>query len=327
MLEELRPRAFAIAYRMLGSVSEAEDVVQEALLRLHRAWRPASGSSRRRPTWPRWSPASASTSCARPERDGRPTWASGCPSRWSPRATSDPVQQAEVADSLSMAFLLLLESLSPEQRAVFLLREVFDYPYDRIAEIVGKSEASARQLAVRARRKVDEGRPRFETSARGARAAGRAFLRRHPRGRSGRAGGPARRGRAPARRRRREGAGAGPGDPRAPARGADAGGLVAGRRPHREGDRAARGDQRPARRGVPRSRRDGDQPHGARDRGRAGRGRALGGEPGQAPAPRPGGRREGAPTQIDPRRAHPSTSSECRVEFSWVPPAGPIPAS
>ncbi len=63
-----------------------------------------------------------------------------------------------------MAFLLLLESLSPEQRAVFLLREVFDYPYDRIAEIVGKSESGARQLAVRARRQVDEGRPRFETS-------------------------------------------------------------------------------------------------------------------------------------------------------------------
>jgi ketosteroid isomerase-like protein len=76
----------------------------------------------------------------------------------------DPARQAETADSLSMAFLVLLESLSPEQRAVFLLREVFDYGYDEIARIVGKSEANARQLAARARRHVDERRPRFEAS-------------------------------------------------------------------------------------------------------------------------------------------------------------------
>jgi len=76
----------------------------------------------------------------------------------------DPAHHAEVADSLSLAFLVLLESLSPEQRAVFLLREVFDYPYDRIAEIVGKTEVNVRQLAVRARRHVEEGRSRFEAS-------------------------------------------------------------------------------------------------------------------------------------------------------------------
>jgi RNA polymerase sigma-70 factor (ECF subfamily) len=76
----------------------------------------------------------------------------------------DPARQAEVADSLSLAFLVLLESLSPEQRAVFLLREVFDYPYDQIAEIVGKSEDNVRQLAVRARRHVEERRSRFEAS-------------------------------------------------------------------------------------------------------------------------------------------------------------------
>ncbi len=76
----------------------------------------------------------------------------------------DPARQAEVADSLSLAFLVLLESLSPEQRAVFLLREVFDYPYDQIAGIVGKSEDNVRQLAVRARRHVDERRSRFEAS-------------------------------------------------------------------------------------------------------------------------------------------------------------------
>ena len=76
----------------------------------------------------------------------------------------DPARQAEMADSLSLAFLVVLESLSPEQRAVFLLREVFDYPYDRIAEIVGKNEDNVRQLAVRARRHVEERRSRFEAS-------------------------------------------------------------------------------------------------------------------------------------------------------------------
>ena len=69
-----------------------------------------------------------------------------------------------MADSLSLAFLVLLESLSPEQRAAFLLREVFDEPYDRIAEIVGTSEQNARQLAARARRHVEQRRPRFEAS-------------------------------------------------------------------------------------------------------------------------------------------------------------------
>ncbi|MGH3100131.1 MAG: RNA polymerase sigma factor SigJ, partial [Thermoleophilia bacterium] len=79
-------------------------------------------------------------------------------------ADDDPARRAEMADSLSLAFLVLLESLSPEQRAAFLLREVFDEPYDRIAEIVGTSEQNARQLAARARRHVDERRPRFEAS-------------------------------------------------------------------------------------------------------------------------------------------------------------------
>ncbi len=76
----------------------------------------------------------------------------------------DPARQAEMADSLSMAFLVLLESLSPEQRAVLLLHDVFDYGYGEIARIVGKSEANTRQLATRARRHVEDGRPRFEAS-------------------------------------------------------------------------------------------------------------------------------------------------------------------
>jgi RNA polymerase sigma-70 factor (TIGR02957 family) len=163
-VEELRPSAFAIAYRMLGSVSEAEDVVQEAFLRLHRA-----RDEGQRIESPRAYLSTVVTRLAidqlRSARARRETYVG----EWLPEplVTSpdeDPARHAEMADSLSLAFLVLLETLSPEQRAVFLLREVFDYPYDQIAEIVEKSEANVRQLAVRARRHVEEGRSRFEAS-------------------------------------------------------------------------------------------------------------------------------------------------------------------
>jgi sigma-70-like protein len=91
-------------------------------------------------------------------------------------ADADPARHAEVADSLSLAFLVLLESLSPEQRAAFLLREVFDYPYDEIARIVGKSEDNARQLVTRARRHVEERRPRFEASRKRREALAQRFF-------------------------------------------------------------------------------------------------------------------------------------------------------
>jgi RNA polymerase sigma-70 factor (TIGR02957 family) len=164
LLGELRPRAFAIAYRMLGSVSEAEDVVQEALLRLHGVLE--AGEEIEVPE------AYLATVVTRLGIDRlrsaqvrRETYVG----EWLPEPVvtgglDDPATHAEMSDSLSLAFLVLLERLSPEQRAVFLLREVFDYGYDTIAEIVGKSEAACRQLAVRARRHVEEDRPRFETS-------------------------------------------------------------------------------------------------------------------------------------------------------------------
>ena len=163
-LEELRPSAFAVAYRMLGSVSEAEDVVQEGLLRLHRAR--AGGE---RIASPR---AYLSTVVSRLSLDhlrSARVQRESYVGEWLPEplvtsAADDPARKAEMADSLSLAFLVLLESLSPEQRAAFLLREVFDEPYDRIAEIVGTSEQNARQLATRARRHVEERRPRFEAS-------------------------------------------------------------------------------------------------------------------------------------------------------------------
>jgi RNA polymerase sigma-70 factor (TIGR02957 family) len=164
LLEQLRPAAFAIAYRMLGSVAEAEDVVQEALLRVHRAL--AAGE---RIESPRAYVATVATRLAidqlRSARVRRERYVGD----WLPEplvadADADPARQAEMADSLSLAFLVLLESLTPEQRAVLLLRDVFDYGYDEIARVVGTSEANARQLATRARRHVEQRRPRFETS-------------------------------------------------------------------------------------------------------------------------------------------------------------------
>jgi RNA polymerase sigma-70 factor (TIGR02957 family) len=165
LYEELRPPAFAIAYRMLGSVSEAEDVVQEGLLRLHRTL-----ESGERIESPRAYVSTVVTRLAidqlRSARARRETYTG----EWLPEplvgaGEGDPAWEAEVADSLSFAFLVVLESLSPEQRAAFLLREVFDYPYDRIASIVGKSEDNVRQLTARARRHVEERRPRYEPSA------------------------------------------------------------------------------------------------------------------------------------------------------------------
>ena len=159
--DALRPSAFAVAYRMLGSVSEAEDVVQEGFLRLHRAR--AGGERIESPrAYLSTVVSRLSLDHLRSARARRETYVG----EWLPEPLvgDDPARRAEIADSLSLAFLVLLESLSPEQRAAFLLREVFDEPYDRIAEIVGTSEGNARQLAARARRHVDERRPRYEAS-------------------------------------------------------------------------------------------------------------------------------------------------------------------
>ncbi len=162
--DELRRSAFAIAYRMLGSVSEAEDMVQEGFLRLHRARMDGE-----RIESPR---AYLSTVVSRLSIDHLRSAAVRRESYvgdWLPEPLvagpdDDPARRAEMADSLSLAFLVLLESLSPEQRAAFLLHDVFDEPYDRIAEIVGTSEQNARQLAARARRHVEERRPRVTSS-------------------------------------------------------------------------------------------------------------------------------------------------------------------
>jgi RNA polymerase sigma-70 factor (ECF subfamily) len=163
-LEELRPGAFAVAYRMLGSVSEAEDIVQEALLRLHLTLQQGE-----RIESPRAYLSTVVTRlCIDQLRSARVRRESYV-GEWLPEplvddVRSNPADHAEVADSLSLAFLVLLERLTPEQRAAFLLREVFDYPYEQIAAIIGTGEDNTRQLVSRARKHVDEGRPRFEAS-------------------------------------------------------------------------------------------------------------------------------------------------------------------
>jgi RNA polymerase sigma-70 factor (ECF subfamily) len=161
--QELRPLLFSIAYRILGSVSEAEDAVQETWLRYSAS-----------PAQPRSVKAFLSTvvtrisiDVLRSARVRREEYAGP----WLPEPLltdpyEDPERSAELADSVSMAALLLLERLSPAERAVFVLREVFGFGFPEVASAVGKSEAACRQLAVRARRHMDAGRPRFEADRR-----------------------------------------------------------------------------------------------------------------------------------------------------------------
>jgi RNA polymerase sigma-70 factor (TIGR02957 family) len=164
LLDELRPVAFAIAYRMLGSVSEAEDVVQEALLRVHQALDAGEQIAS-----PHAFVATVTTRLAINELRSARARREQYVGEWLPEPIitdghDDPARQAEMADSLSLAMLVLLERLTPEQRAVLLLRDVFDYGYREIAQVVGKREDSVRQLATRARRHVEQRRPRFQTT-------------------------------------------------------------------------------------------------------------------------------------------------------------------
>ncbi|HEX5204545.1 RNA polymerase sigma-70 factor [Paractinoplanes rhizophilus] len=161
--EQLRPLLFSIAYRILGSVSEAEDAVQETWLRYAR--------SHTQPDSPRNFLSTTVSRIAidvlRSARVRREEYVG----RWFPEPLlqdpyEDPERAAELADSVSTAALLLLERLSPLERAVFVLREVFGFGFDEVAESVGRSEAACRQLVVRARRHMDEGRARFAADRR-----------------------------------------------------------------------------------------------------------------------------------------------------------------
>src|SRR5438067_8908166 len=155
LLRELRPASFAMAYRMLGSVSEAEDVVQEALLRLHQAI-----DNGERIASPRAFVATVTTRLAIDELRSARARRERYVGEWLPEPIltdelEDPARRAEMADSLSVAMLVLLESLSPEQRAALLLHDVFDYGYEEIARIGGKNESKGRQLATRPRPRVE----------------------------------------------------------------------------------------------------------------------------------------------------------------------------
>ena len=161
--EQLRPLLFAIAYRILGSVSEAEDAVQETWLRWESSpTAPASTKAFLSAVVTRISIDVLRSARVRREEYVGP---------WFPEPLltdpyEDPEHSAELADSLSMAALLLLERLTPLERAVFVLREVFGFAFPEIASAVGRSEAACRQLAVRARRHMQAGRPRFEADRR-----------------------------------------------------------------------------------------------------------------------------------------------------------------
>ena len=157
--EQLRPLLFSIAYRILGSVSEAEDAVQETWLR-YQAF-PAQPTSAK--AFLSAVVTRISIDVLRSARVRREEYVG----QWFPEPLltdpyQDPERSAELADSVSMAALLLLERLSPLERAVFVLREVFGFGFEEVASAVGRSEAACRQLAVRARRHMDAGRPRFE---------------------------------------------------------------------------------------------------------------------------------------------------------------------
>jgi RNA polymerase sigma-70 factor (ECF subfamily) len=150
-----RSLLFGIAYRMLGRVSEAEDVLQEVWLR----WQKQDPATIESPK--AWLVAATTRLCidqlrlARREREEY--YGVWLPEPLMPVAESDPGRAAELADSLSMAFMVMLESLGPAERAVFLLREVFGYDYAETAAIVGKSEANCRQIVRRARERLELG--------------------------------------------------------------------------------------------------------------------------------------------------------------------------
>jgi RNA polymerase sigma-70 factor (ECF subfamily) len=159
----LRPRLQGIAYRMLGTLAEAEDIVQDAWCRWQESDRSGIGNAEA------WLVATTSRlsidrlRAAKVKRDHyEGLW---LPEPMLMEASSSPEQLQEISDDLSVAFLMLLERLSPEARAAFLLREVFDLDYREVAEVIQKSEAASRQLVSRAKKQLQDGKPRYAVSA------------------------------------------------------------------------------------------------------------------------------------------------------------------
>lgn len=160
LFEDHRPLLFGIAYRMLGSVTDAQDMVQETYLR----WQQAAAEAIQSPR--AWLTTVITRLCINHlqlARVKRETYVG----QWLPKPiideqASDPAATSQLADSLSLAFLVLLETLSPTERAVFILREGFECAFADIARIVEKSEANCRQILTRARQRIDERRPRYD---------------------------------------------------------------------------------------------------------------------------------------------------------------------
>jgi RNA polymerase sigma-70 factor (ECF subfamily) len=175
--EAHRPLMLSIAYRMLGSATEAEDIVQEAYLRYQATPPDAIVSHKAFLTTIVTRLCLNQLQSARAQRETYiGPWLpepvlTGADERFAPS------QRAELHESLALAFLVLLEQLTPAERAVFLLREVFDYEYAEIAEVVGKAEASCRQLFSRAKRHIAAGRPRFPSAPEAHRDLFMQFLR------------------------------------------------------------------------------------------------------------------------------------------------------
>jgi RNA polymerase sigma-70 factor (TIGR02957 family) len=162
--DSLRPLMFSIAYRMLGSVAEAEDVVQDAFLRLHASLEEGA-ELRSIDAFATTVTSRLAIDALRSARHRRERYVG----TWLPEpllgsGDPDPADRVEMRETVSTAFLVLLERLSPLERAVFLLREAFGYDYADIASIVDKSEANCRQVLARARKRIDAERPRFEPS-------------------------------------------------------------------------------------------------------------------------------------------------------------------
>jgi RNA polymerase sigma-70 factor (ECF subfamily) len=167
---------FSIAYRMTGSVAEAEDLVQEGFFRWERARQ--SGVEVESP---KAYLAATTTRLAIDHMGSARVRRESYVGAWLPEPIvadlhESPEQMAELSDSLSMAFLVLLEELSPVERAVFLLREVFDYDYEDIAQIVDKSEANCRQIFARAKKHLGAHQARYEASAEQSEALLQSFL-------------------------------------------------------------------------------------------------------------------------------------------------------
>ena len=168
-IDPLRDLAFAIAYRMLGTVTEAEDVVQEALLRLH-----AADGIENREAFLTTVTTRLAIDVLRSARVRRETYTGA----WLPEPLVEDagLRQVEDEDEISLAFLVLLERLTPDERAVLVLRDSFDYPFAEIAEVLGKSEDNCRQILSRARRRVGDERPRFDADPEQRHALAARFL-------------------------------------------------------------------------------------------------------------------------------------------------------